>query len=67
MLNKKDWKSIFTHHNYDIAHKFYVILQDAQMPAQLIEEENEYKLYVPTDFVLDARHILEQYSDIRYE
>ncbi|MCS7028736.1 MAG: hypothetical protein NZ519_08220 [Bacteroidia bacterium] len=64
MINKKEWKSIFEHSNYDLIYKFYVILQDAQMPAILLEEESNYKLYVPNDFVAEAKNILEQYSGI---
>ncbi len=62
MINKKEWKSVFSHQNSDIANKFYTILQDAQMPTELVHEELEYKLYVPNDFVVDAKHLLEQYS-----
>jgi hypothetical protein len=62
MINKKEWKSVFAHHNSDIVGKFYIILQDAQMPTELVQEELDYKLYVPNDFVADAQHLLEQYS-----
>lgn len=62
MINKKEWKSVFSHHKPDVVHKFYIILQDAQMPTELVQEELDYKLYVPNDFVIDAKHLLEQYS-----
>lgn len=62
MVNKKEWKSVFSHHNPDIANKFYTLLQDAQMPTELVQEELDYKLYVPNDFVIDAKHLLEQYN-----
>lgn len=62
MINKKEWKSVFAHHNPDIVNKFYIILQDAQMPTELIQEEHNYQLYVPNDFLVDAMHLLEQYS-----
>jgi len=62
MINKKEWKSVFAHHNPDIVNKFYMLLQDAQMPIELVQDEQDYKLYVPNDFVLDAKNLLEQYS-----
>lgn len=64
MINKKEWKSVFAHHNADIVNKFYVILQDAQMPTELVQDEQDYKLYVPNEFLVDAKHLLEQYSAI---
>lgn len=62
MINKKEWKSVFVHHNSAIVHKFYTILQDAQMPTELVQDELDYKLYVPNDFVADAKHLIEQYA-----
>lgn len=64
MINKKEWKCIFSHHNLGIVQKLYTVLQDAQMPTELIQEDQDYKLYVQNDFIIDAKHLLEQYSSI---
>lgn len=63
MINKKEWKCVLSHQQTTI-NKFLTLLHDAQITAELVIEENEYKIYVPNEEELEATHLIEQYGHL---